>query len=80
MPVAAKGAWVVTAGVIPGERRKEFTKRWDYTSLDDEADSHIKDLWEVPRFRKLRAEAMDYFEQISNPRINNWAKIEFIWF
>ena len=74
-----KAIWIVTAGIIPDERRNEFTKRWEYTSADYENDSKIKEPWEVAVYSKLRAEAMDYFLQVSDHRVSNWAKLEFVW-
>lgn len=76
----AKGAWQVRAGLIPKEPLPEFTKKWMYTSADYEQDSRIQKPSEVAKFSKLRAEAMDYYLQISDPRLNNWAELVFIWY
>jgi hypothetical protein len=77
----ASGAWEVRAGLIPGTPRPEFTKRWVYTSAACEEDSSRGgDLAYHATFAKLRAEAMDYFAQMSMPQLNNWAELTFIWF
>jgi len=31
------------------------------------------------RLAKTRAEALDYYLQVSLPQLNNWAVIEFVW-
>jgi hypothetical protein len=80
MPFALKARWEVNAGVVPGIGIAKFTKRYEYTSDDHEKDSLIKEPQDVSIFAKLRAEAMDYYLQISLPQINNWATIRFTWY
>lgn len=79
-----KGQWVVRAGVIPGEEIAQFTRVWLYTSQDDEEDRLAnpdgKDLAYHSRLAKMRAEALDYYLQVSLPQLNNWATLEFTWF
>lgn len=71
--------WAVSAGVIPDVPVQSYYKRWEYTDVDKEADDRIKEPWEVAIFAKKRAEAMDYYLQISLPNLVNWAKLEFMW-
>ena len=79
--VRAKGAWRVRAGVIPGEPLDEFTKEWFYTNEDREKDQAVNKLPNSHAiFSKLRAEAMDYYLQVSMPHLNNWAELTFIWY
>lgn len=80
--VALKGQWTVRAGVIPGQALENFTRVWRYTSQHDEKDRAAnpnRDPAYHSIFAKLRAEAMDYYLQVSLPQLNNWAAIEFIW-
>jgi len=90
MPLAAKGAWEVRAGIIPGQAMPELTRRWVYTSADREKDetesqlaaerSATAGLAYHAIFAKMRAEAVDYHLQMSNPRVMNWAELTFIWY
>jgi hypothetical protein len=79
-----KATWEVTAGVIPGQSISEYTKRWNYTSDEGEADN--KTMQANPTlafhatFSKKRAEAMDYYMQLSNPNVVNWVRLEFFWY
>jgi hypothetical protein len=79
-----KGAWEVRAGIIPGTPMEQFSKRFFYTSADKDADEKAnpegKDLAYHSILAKRRAEAMDYFLQVSLPQLNNWAEITFIWY
>ena len=72
----------MTAGVIPGELMPEFTKSWNYTSLDFEDD--VKALAADPERQTSKfIEHMDaahaYARSITDPRAVNWVKVEFIW-
>ena len=81
MPIALKATWEVRAGIIPGEVIPEFTRRFVYTSEDAEKDRNTeRDPAFHATFSKVRAEAMDYFLQVSLPQVNNWATITFIWY
>lgn len=80
MPQALKASWEVHAGVIPGQRRAEYSKYWEYLSSDAEEDRQIEDPSVHAKFSKLRAEAMDYYLQVSLPALNNWATITFVWY
>jgi len=81
--VGLKAQWIVRAGVIPGQPLAEFTRVWDYTSEDNDADDKANPDGRNPayhsRLAKMRAEALDYYLQVSLPRLNNWAAIEFLW-
>jgi hypothetical protein len=76
-----KASWEVRAGVIPGQPRPEFTRRWHYTSAQREEDEKSgNDMTYHATFSKLRAEAIDYYLQVSLPQLNNWADITFLWY
>lgn len=80
---ALKGAWEVYAGIIPGQPMPEFTRRYVYTSKDNEFDQQ-SNTEHSPAYHsvlcKIRAEAIDYYLQVSNPQILNRATITFIWY
>ena len=74
-------AWEVRAGVIPGTPTLELTKRWAYTSADREEDErHLGELGYQAIFNKRQACAISYHAQLTNPNVNNWADLSFIWF
>lgn len=75
-----KASWTVQAGIIPQEPIEKFTRRWEYTSEHNERDTQIADPAVHAEFSKLRAEAMDYYLQVSQPNLNNWATITFLWY
>jgi hypothetical protein len=76
-----KAAWEVRAGIIPGEVIPELTKKFYYTSRDREEDeAHAKELNYQPLFMKQMACATAYHQQMSDPRVNNWAELAFIWY
>ena len=78
---ALKAAWEVRAGIIPGQPIPELTKQFFYTSRDHEEDGeHAKELGYQPLFMKQMACANSYHMQMSDPRINNWAELTFIWY
>lgn len=76
-----KAAWEVRAGLIPGQPNPEFTKRFLYTSDDYVEDGeHAQDFAYQTVFNALQFEAMSYCLQMSNPKVNNWADLTFIWY
>lgn len=69
------------AGIIPLEPKVEYTKRWEYTSQQHQQDqAHRSDMTYQATFSKLRAEAIDYYVQVSLPHMNNWAELFFVWY
>lgn len=81
MPIALKASWEVHAGVIPGQPIKEFSKRWEYTSKDHEQDTNVgQGIGYHAIFSKMRAEVIDYYLQVSQPRLNNWSNLTFLWY
>lgn len=76
-----KAAWEVRAGVIPGQPLPDLTKRFLYTSRDREQDqAHSAEIGYQPLFMKQMACATAYWQQMNDPRINNWAELTFIWY
>lgn len=82
MPLEAlKASWEVRAGIIPGQPIPEFTKRWHYTSKQHHEDETINNKpTDHAVFSKMRAEALDYYLQVSMPNLNNWAELTFVWY
>ncbi len=78
---ALAASWEVRAGVIPGQPIPEYTKQFHYTSRDKESDAeHAKDFGYQPLFSKQMACAAAYHMQMTDPRVNNWAELTFIWY
>lgn len=78
---ALKASWEIRAGVIPGQPLPEYTKRFLYTSGDHQEDeAHAKDISYQPLFMKQMACANAYCQQMSDPRLNNWVELTFIWY
>jgi hypothetical protein len=74
-------SWEIRAGVIPGTPISEYTRQFHYTSRDKEEDSaHSKEFGYQPLFMKQMACAAAYHQQMSDPRVNNWAELTFIWY
>lgn len=82
MPVGLKAVWEVKAGLTPGQELALYTKQWLYTTEDDAADRAANPNGD-PAYHsilaKKRAEALDYYLQVSLPQLNNWARLDFIW-
>lgn len=79
MPLALKACWTVQAGIVPKEPMAKYTKSWQYTSDLHDRDAQISDPAIQAEFSKMRAQAMDYFLQVSQPNLTNWATITFLW-
>ena len=80
MPEAARCAWEVTAGLIPGQAMNEYTRRWIMTS----SEWYDKDGQTTPQgvvlFNAHLVAAMEYARYLSEPRMLNWVRVDWIWF
>jgi hypothetical protein len=77
---ALKAQWIVTAGVIPGQKMDEYSKAWYYTSPDYEKDCERDPESTDPNiFTTMLIEVNDYAMSITDPRTVNWVKMEFMW-
>ncbi len=75
---ATKGMWLVEAGVVPGQADAHFTRRWEYTSRDYEAD--LRTPPDQPtKLDLLIQEVLEYQGALTNPRYFNWVNCQFIW-
>jgi hypothetical protein len=73
--------WEVRAGVVPGQAMPERTKRFLYTARDREEDgAHSQEIGYQPLFMKQMACASAYHQQMSDPHVNNWVELTFIWY
>lgn len=78
---AARAAWEVTAGLIPGNPDPEFTKVWGYTSDDAEQDrARPEDDDTPPIFEQRMKEAYEYAMSLNYPSRLNWVRVDWIWF
>jgi hypothetical protein len=66
---AARCAFEVVAGLLPGQPMDEYTKRFFMTS-DDPAE----------KFQELYTQAREYAETLIDPSQLNWVKLEWVWF
>ena len=76
--------WLVTGGVIPGEKEEQYTKTFVYTSADyahDMSHSLQSTLMEghPTNFEIQMKHAHDYAQEISNPSMLNWVNVQFMW-
>lgn len=76
--VAAKGAWSVQAGVLPGHSEPEFALVLGYTSSDYEKDSEPGDSETI--FIKQRNQVLEHAKKLMDPRRVNWVTVHFTWF
>lgn len=74
MPIALKAQWVVTAGIVPGEKIDELTKIWQMTNQETEA----KNKSEI--FFRYVKEATEYAAHLQKTEYINWVNLEWIWF
>lgn len=80
---AARCAWQVFAGIIPGVSIPGYTRtrgitsgQWEeITNRPDMTPDHPDNL-----FTRYQREAHEYGVSITNPSAINWVRVEFIWF
>lgn len=75
-----KASWEVFVGVIPGKPEPELTKRWFYTSTDYEIDL-ARDAADESEsnFQRILREAYEYAAKVTDPRYNNWVRVDYLW-
>lgn len=78
MPVSARCAWEVVAGMIPGQPDDRLTQRWGLTSEEWESENGLKLFTE----RAALANAYASYLQLLciNGRECNWTRVDFVWF
>lgn len=75
---AAKLIIEVTAGIIPGTPIAEHTRRWGWTSRDQQLleidDSAAREKW-----IRIAGESREYAATLENPAQLNWVRRDWIW-
>ncbi len=71
---AARCAWEVTAGIIPGQPMPEYSRRWGLTSKQWESAGN------VALYNSCLVAAMEYARYLMEPRSLNWVRVDWIWF
>lgn len=72
---ALKAQWVVQCGLIPDEDpMEEYTRVWNYTSKDYEADGSHR--WDI--FQGMAREAHDYAASLQMGGLN-WVRVDYLW-
>lgn len=69
---------LVTAGRLPNQPIREFTRRWDFLR---EPKEHAGELTEedTRKVRQISAEAHAYARSIENPGVIHWVKVAWYW-
>jgi hypothetical protein len=80
MPEAARCAWEVTAGLIPGQPMHEYTRRWGLTSTEWYGEDGNGSPQGVALYNASLVAAMEYARYLMNPQGLNWVRIDWIWF
>jgi hypothetical protein len=75
----AKGAWQVTAGIIPGKPIPVYSLTLHYSSEDYDLDRALSQ-GETTTFCRLRDQALDHAKQVMHPAATNWVRIEWVWY
>jgi hypothetical protein len=70
----ARCAWIVTAGIVPGEPLPEYTRTWGLTSPEFEGPAG------APAFNAHLVAAQEYARWLMEPRQLNWVRLEWIWY
>jgi hypothetical protein len=73
---AARAAWEVTAGIIPGEPMPEHTKCFVLTSDEWDGGSEHG----AAMFKELRERATKYADSLQHPAYLNWVRLDWVWF
>lgn len=71
---AARCAWEVSAGIIPGQPMPELTRRWGMVSGEYESEKG------ADIFTWRMGCAMNYLLTLQYPNGYNWATLDWIWY
>lgn len=66
---SARACWEVSAGLIPGQPNPALTRRYWLLSGDP-----------LERMAELQAEAYAAAATMTDPRVMNWVRVDWIWF
>lgn len=68
--IRLRAVWKVHAGVILDEPMPEYSKMFQLTSEDPDGQE---------AFDAKRDEAYAYAKELTNPRMLNWVRVDWIW-
>lgn len=75
---AAKLIIEVQAGLIPGEPMPEYTRRWGWSSSDQERlGAGDKEAYTL--YIRMAGESREYAASLEDPRKVNWVRRDWIW-
>jgi hypothetical protein len=77
---AARCAWEVSAGLIPGEPMPEYTRRWCLDADQWYGPDGQPTPQGVALFNSYLVAAQEYARFLMNPGVLNWVKVEWVWF
>lgn len=80
MTEAARCAWEVTAGIIPGEPMPEYTRRWGLTSSQWYGPDGEPSATGAALYNAYLVAAQEYARCLMRPDVLNWVRVEWIWF
>ena len=75
---AAKLIIEVLAGVIPGQPMPEYTRKWGWTSGDQERLAAGEKAAQA-LYIQIAGESREYAASLENPRLLNWVRRDWIW-
>lgn len=78
MAVGAKLIIEVMAGMIPGQGDPQYTKRWTWSSVDQE-DLIRGDPAAKEQYIRIAGESREYAASLENPQILNWVRRDWLW-
>jgi hypothetical protein len=77
-PRALIAQFKVEAGVIPGDAMPGYSRVWNYTDMDRDADRTHHGLGRS-RFEQMRHDSRRYADELTDPRKLNWVRHEWMW-
>lgn len=66
---SARACWEVTAGLVPGQPNPGLTRQYWLLSGDP-----------LEKMAELQAEAYAAAARLTDPRVMNWVRVDWIWF
>lgn len=68
----------VTAGMVPGQPMGEYTRRWNWSSQDQ--DRLLRDdEAAINKYIRIAGESREYAASLENPNNLNWVRRDWIW-
>lgn len=76
---SAKLAIEVVAGLVPGQPLPEYTRRWVWSS-DDQQALENGDKAAREKYLRMAGESREYAASLEDPRSLNWVQRVWLWF